>query len=148
VLHHLPEYLDTVRQSLQFLKPGGILFINHEHLSFETMTTAARWLQSLDIRLYGVAYKWRSERADFLQAIGRKLGLAAPAKRSDDIRLADYHVFEGGVQEQQIIDELKQAGLEILHFLPYQQLRLGSLNALATALRWHGLFCLIARKTG
>lgn len=149
VLHHLPDYAATLARAAARLTPGGLLVIHHEHRHARDVGRATRFIEHLDIRLYGIAYKWRHHRADFLPAIRRKLGLTprhqpAGQNTGDDIRYADYHVFAGGVSEHQVIATLEAQGLRIVRHDTYQQLRLGALNALANLSRLHGLFSLVA----
>lgn len=147
-LHHVPDYQATLRAAAAHLNPKGVLVIHHEHRHAADLKAATRFVEHLDIRLYGIAYKWRHHRSDFLAAIGRKLGLCkASESRSDDIRLADYHVFDGGVSEPAVKTVLEDAGLQIIRHDTYQELRLDSLNALASTLKLHGLYNLVAQRT-
>jgi len=85
VLHHLPDYFETLTKAISQLKSGGIVYIVHEPLP-DKLQRKNTWLKYLDHLL--------TPRSSFKK-------WKAPEKESD---LVDYH-----------IDELSGINLEKLH---------------------------------
>jgi 2-polyprenyl-3-methyl-5-hydroxy-6-metoxy-1,4-benzoquinol methylase len=117
VLHHLPDYRIVLKQSLQQLRPGGVLYVCHEPLQrlgamkrvgFRLMETILDRLDSLYINM------WKS-RVYLTQAHRRPSRLL---KRMD-YGLSDYHA-RLGIDAEDVVRELKSAGATTLVYETYR----------------------------
>jgi ubiquinone/menaquinone biosynthesis C-methylase UbiE len=80
VLHHLPDYLDAIRRLCDFLKKGGVMYLDHEISPFywkresSTVAQMVKLVYSFSDPLFNVLYFW-------------VMGVAVP---SLDYSLSDY----------------------------------------------------------
>ena len=146
VLHHIPYYLDTINQSCKLLKSGGFIFINYEMFSKKDMKQITKWLHKIDIALYGILFKWRKHRDDFFPAILRKLHLAKNSQQSEDILFADYHVFHGGLNVDEIVEIISQNNCEIVKLDKYHLLRINLLNFIGKLFKANSFFSIIGKQ--
>jgi SAM-dependent methyltransferase len=100
LLHHLPEYQDTIAKAAVVLKRPGLFFIFHEPLPDDQSNATA-----LSARMRAVdRFVWKYE--------GKILRKNAPAEPilPADADLTDYHVRRGGLDLNGITDRIIQAG--------------------------------------
>ena len=102
VLHHIPDYIAALENSLQHLAPGGALLTFQDPLWYSSMRRGVHFLQV-------AAYlAWRAtQRRNYISGIRFRLrhamGRLDPSNPSD---MVEYHVVRDGVNQQQISDTL------------------------------------------
>jgi cyclopropane fatty-acyl-phospholipid synthase-like methyltransferase len=98
VLHHLPDYFDTLEKISGHLKSGGILYIVHEPSlrSSDTMGLQTKLMHMIDWKYFLLTLKFS--------------GISLP---DVDYSFSDYHVFQGGVDSSGICRQLQKQGLVI-----------------------------------
>jgi len=162
-LHHLPDYVATLRLAADRTKVGGIIYIIHEPSARERVRPLAKALERLDRSLAEsrdfLRRQWRDicrhgPATALLAKIKRRLGQQkAPAPESHtstpdaniDWSLVDYHAKHGGCDEQAIVAALKGAGFHVdLHLYDSKRHRL--LHALARLLRTKRMIKVIAQR--
>jgi ubiquinone/menaquinone biosynthesis C-methylase UbiE len=132
VLHHLPDYLETLSSVAGLLAPGGLLYITHEPTQYAL--SRDRFLRKILWQADNVIYH--------MIKVGR---IPNVAPRS--YRLSDYHLYHG-FQEERVLQACTASGFEVIKFLRYSSaMRLGLSCWLdSRVLKGRGQFCLIARK--
>lgn len=132
VLHHLPEYIPTLKRAIGLLKPAGYLYIIHEPT--KEILGPDRFLRKI---------LWQVDNAVYsILNFGRGLRL-----EGRNYRISDYHLYNG-FDENEVISVCRDKGLEILEFKKYASaMRLGiSCWIDSHLLKSKSQFLLIARK--
>ena len=110
VLHHLPDYLGILKEFMRVLKPGGVVFIDHEQ-------SDEFWAKSQIYRDFKVAMK-KSTAPDWGKYFILTNYYDFFVRRFVDSkyqREGDIHVFEDDhVEWSQVIDSLVRAGGQIV----------------------------------
>jgi ubiquinone/menaquinone biosynthesis C-methylase UbiE len=110
VLHHFPDYLQTVKRISGLLEAGGWLYITHEPTQYAL--SADRFLRKI---------LWQLDNLLYLLLKMGKLPKVGPR----NYRISDYHLYHG-FQEEAVLSESKNAGLKIIKFCRYSSvMRLG-----------------------
>lgn len=103
VLHHIPNYLDTVEQLLPLLQPRGCIYIAHEPLSDEIdhKTISMRIVKAVDyllctpFQLFRMWSKWRARYSDY----------------PGDDSLVEFHdAGRGGLDHEHLFRRLSEEG--------------------------------------
>lgn len=122
VLHHLPDYLDTVTNACNLVNEGGVLYIIFEHpLGVERKVNLMHRIWSFALSFAdGKIYRWGLKIKD--------------VKHPDEscYEYADYHVWQGerGINQEKICHILKENGFKIVQYKEY-------------ILRQNGIFALV-----
>ena len=115
VLHHLPDYLGILKEFIRVLKPGGVVFIDHE-------PSDEFWAKSQIYRDFKVAMK-KSTPPDWGKYFVLTNYYDFLIRRFVDSkyqREGDIHVFEDDhVEWNQVIDSLVRAGGQIVKSKAY-----------------------------
>jgi ubiquinone/menaquinone biosynthesis C-methylase UbiE len=121
VLHHVPDYLGMVAEMVRVLKPGGVLFIDHElcaemwtpsperaaFLSEVAKVSGTWWRKYLALENYTNWFIWK---------------FVNPRYRSE----GDIHVFaDDHIEWDKVADTLTDAGAEIVDDRDYLLFRRG-----------------------
>ena len=145
VLHHVPAYLDVLSEFVRVLKPGGVVFIDHElselhwnpdelHREFKRQVSDSMRPSLLTKYLTPQNYvNWFM--CKFVDSRYRPEG--------------DIHVFpDDHVEWEKVIAELVRAGAEVVHHKKYLLYRAGYDEATydAYASKTHDMEMVIARK--
>jgi len=132
VLHHLPEYIQTLRKTIGRLKKGGFIYIIHEPT--EKALSPDRFLRKILWQADNLAYS--------LLNFG-----ALPRTEARDYRFSDYQIYHG-FDEEEVISVCRSAGLEIVEFERYSSaMRLGlSCWVDCTLLKSKGQFRMIVKS--
>lgn len=119
VLHHIPDYLLTVQELIRVLKPGGVLFIDHE-------TAPAVWKKNEDHTRYTILLSQAIRKKTTLQ---RMVHMVTPRywfyfiKAQIDPRFkieGDIHVFQDDhIEWSEVEDVFEKNGMEILSVEDY-----------------------------
>ena len=167
VLHHLPDYLETLKQACRRLLPGGFLYIATDPLNRKMMTPLNRWMARaseleekwVNASLYRIRYLcerfWANSLPDAIQKAWRMFYASGASQRTPDsetktkpdISLVEYHDVCGGIDEQEGIAVLKTQGLQILRSEKFCLYRHAWLTGLARSLRCPNVFKIIAHST-
>lgn len=120
VLHHLYSYPSVVERATLHVCPGGLFYSNLDPV-VSRVSLLARYFDSVDIALAKLSF----DPADVLPGIGRRLRklfarpdvlFNRPVVSPGDI--AEYHA-KSGVDDLQIITQLRKAGFVILDHVRY-----------------------------
>jgi len=121
-LHHLPDYVATVRAGVRLLKPGGVFYNVFEPVKGLRPTGLAAAFDRLDNWLFdGLAYgrfkPSRVARGVYRRArrlAGLKNPPLPPALDKSDDDLAEYHAVQGGIDRTALVSALEDEGLTLL----------------------------------
>lgn len=152
VLHHVPDYLMTVREMARVLRPGGLLYIDHEASegSWRPDPVLAEY-RGLT-RLTPAAHLWQLLRTGelFTPAFARTVFMKAFVNRRYE-REGDLHVWpDDHVEWPRVLETLREAGVEpvrVQEYLHYQP-RGGEAVFARYRDRCSDMQMLIARKPG
>lgn len=121
VLHHVPDYLALMKEFSRVLKPGGVIYIDHE-------VSARHWKEDTDYQAFLVDIKRKSKK-DFKKYfllsnyIDKYIRLFIDPKYQ---REGDIHVFQDDhIEWSKIRDELIAHKIEVLHEEDYLLYRRG-----------------------
>jgi len=131
VLHHLPNYLDTLDKLTWLTNPGGVIYITHEPSGIAAHPNSLRNnFYALDSLLWRyISGAWRIQRPTI------------------DWEYSDYHAHHG-FGSPEVINFLEERGFEIKKQIFYTAtMKLGLSNAIDNILfRPKTHFCAIAQK--
>jgi len=118
VLHHLPDYLNTVDNLLEFVDHKGVLFISHEPLSPVLLNRVYWNMQKIDMKIWSSFLSMRLKEGT----------------KDIDYSLADIHAQHGIIPET-VVKVAENRGFECLVLEKYcAQLKSGFLSWLANNL--------------
>ncbi len=110
VLHHLPDYIQTLERVLKLLKPGGWLYITHE---------PAKEALAADPFLRKIL--WQLDNLIFNIFFGKNM----PVLKGRNFHLSDYHLYHG-FDEEKVIARCRDSQVEIIKLRKYSSaMRLG-----------------------
>jgi ubiquinone/menaquinone biosynthesis C-methylase UbiE len=133
VLHHIPEYLESLQNIFGFIAVGGFLYITHEPLK-DVLTREDPLLRKL---------LWQ---IDYLCYLIKKKG-RIEVINGVDWRLSDYHLYKG-LDHDGVRRLLKKNGFKVFFRKYSSNMRLGISNWIDTnLLRTESQFKIIAKKT-
>ena len=120
ILHHLPDYLNTIKNACNLVHLGGCIYITHEPplTAGVERSILCRILAFADGMAYGLILRMKNVKHPDISCY----------------RYADYHVWqEKGVDQQKILHILRENGFRIIHFKKYTLL---PKNVVAGLLGW------------
>jgi ubiquinone/menaquinone biosynthesis C-methylase UbiE len=133
VLHHIPDYLESLQKIMEFIVVGGFLYITHEPLR-DVLTKEDPLLRKL---------LWQ---IDYHCYLVKKRG-KIEAVNGVDWRLSDYHLYKG-LDHDRVRGILEEKGLKVFFRKYSSNMRLGISNWIDTnLLRTESQFKIIAEKT-
>ena len=132
VLHHIPDYLESLQKIIGFIVVGGFLYITHEPLK-DVLTKEDRLLRKLlwqiDYRCYLAKKRGKIEAIDGV-----------------DWRLSDYHLYKG-LDHDRVRGILEEKGFKVFFRKYSSNMRLGVSNWIDTnLLGTEAQFKIIAEK--
>lgn len=140
VLHHIPDYLGTVKQLIENIAPGGAFLSAQDPLWYPRRS----WMSmSLDRNAY---FLWRLGQGQFRRGLATRLrrmrGIYDEANEAD---MVEYHVVRDGVDEEALKGLLASAfkEVELQHYWSTQS---GVLQAVGERFFPPTTFKLIARN--
>jgi SAM-dependent methyltransferase len=139
-LHHIPDYLDTLRRTIPLIKPGGQFFAFQDPLHHDGMG----WL---NLAFHKASYLcWRLLKGDVWGGLKRHLrrsrGVFLPDLAHDN---AEYHAIRKGVDEEAISRLFEASGFhcEIVKYFSTQS---SLCQPIGGALGMKNTFGIIARR--
>jgi hypothetical protein len=133
VIHHLPDYIDTLQRVVKIIAVGGFLYITHEPLK-DVLTKEDPLLRKL---------LWQ---IDYLCYLIKKRG-KIEAVNGVDWRLSDYHLYKG-LDHDRVRRLLKKNWFNVFFRKYSSNMRLGISNWIDTnLLRTEAQFKIIAEKS-
>lgn len=151
-LHHFPNYLNCIENSCRRLKKGGVLYIVFEPAitSKEYSNKILDFLDKSDEFLYTFISKKKYYPSYVFGVLRRKLGKDRNAVAEydvEEVRLAEYHVFQGGgLDDREIIRRLKGMSMNIIRYELYCTQRLKLIYDIARWLGRRNTLRIIAQK--
>jgi ubiquinone/menaquinone biosynthesis C-methylase UbiE len=132
VLHHLPDYLESLQKIMEFLVIDGFLYITHEPLK-DVLVKEDPLLRKL---------LWQ---IDYLCYLIKKRG-EIEVVNGVDWRLSDYHLYKG-LDHDGVRGILEEKGFKVFFRKYSSNMRLGISNWIDTnLLRTESQFKIIAKK--
>ena len=106
-LHHIPNYLNMIKQSAEVLSPGGQFLTFADPLRYNSVGLFTRFFDQF------AYYSWRIFRGDVLNGIKRysrrKRGIYLEDCIEDNL---EYHCLRGGVDQDAINELFNKIGFE------------------------------------
>jgi SAM-dependent methyltransferase len=139
-LHHIPDYLGMIRESIVLLKPHGHFFSFQDPLRYDTIGEFTKNFSDL-------AYlSWRIFKGDIWAGLKRRIRRSRGFYLVDSIHdNTEYHVIRNGVDQDAIADLLEDAGFQcriIRYFSTQSQI----FQPIGAAMGLKNTFAIIARK--
>lgn len=132
VLHHLPYYIETLRNIVNVILAGGFLYITHEPLK-DVLTKKDPILRKL---------LWR---IDYLGHLIKNLGKIKTIE-GVDWRLSDYQLYKG-LDHEMVKTLLEEAGFKVIFKTYSATMRLGISNWIDTKiLKTESQFRILAER--
>ena len=133
VLHHIPDYLESLQKIMGFIVVGGFLYITHEPLK-DVLTKEDHLLRKL---------LWQ---IDYLCYLIKKKGKIETVN-GVDWRLSDYHLYKG-LDHDRVRGIFEEKGFKVFFRRYSSTMRLGISNWIDTKLLGtESQFKIIAEKT-
>ncbi len=123
VLHHIPDYLGTVKQLVENIAPGGAFISAQDPLWY---SRRSRMSMNLDRNAY---FLWRLGQGQFRRGLSTRLrrmrGIYDEANEAD---MVEYHVVRDGVDEE-ALENLLTSAFEKVELQRYWSTQSGLLQA-------------------
>jgi SAM-dependent methyltransferase len=139
VLHHIPDYLGSVRATAKMVREGGTLISFQDPLYYPRRSRASLLLDKSSY------YLWRTSRGDYLR--GLKTITRRVREQIDEANPADmseYHVVRQGVDEQALA-ALLRGQFGAVEVTRYWSTQAGWMQAVGSRLRLPNTFALVAK---
>jgi 2-polyprenyl-3-methyl-5-hydroxy-6-metoxy-1,4-benzoquinol methylase len=139
-LHHVPDYLGTVKEALELLNAHGQFFSFQDPLRYDTVKTFAKVFTKL------AYFAWRVFQGDVIGGLKRLLRRAHGVYLEDSIfDNAEYHVVRNGVDQEAIYSLLtdRDCDCRIITYFSTQNL---GFQFVGTLLSMKNTFAIVAQK--
>jgi SAM-dependent methyltransferase len=143
VLHHIPDYMETLRKLMDRLSPGGVIVTLQDPLWYPTTNKWALWLNTI-----GYAF-WRSRQGSVRRGISTRLRrIRRTYDESNPADMVEYHVVRQGVNQKEILKTLGEqfAEVELISYWTNQSAvvqrlgeKLGLINTFGIVLKGYGM---------
>lgn len=139
-LHHVPDYLDMIREAIRLLEPCGQFFSFQDPLRYDSMG-------KFDMFVSELAYStWRIFQPDVIGGLQRRLRRARGIYESNSsFTNADYHVIRNGVDQDAITKLFEVEGFDCT-IIRYFSTQSRVFQRLGSALGLKNTFAAIARR--
>jgi len=139
-LHHIPDFLGLIDESVNLLSSNGQFFSFQDPLRYDS-------IGRFDKKFTDVAYySWRVMKGDLIGGIKRKLrrnkGVYLEESMHDN---AEYHVVRNGVDQDAIEKLFRERGFQC-EIISYFSTQSGLFQPIGKALSVKNTFAVIARK--
>ena len=137
-LHHLPDHLSVIRDTIKLLTPAGQFLSFQDPLRYDTV---GRFTRTFDELSY---LSWRVFQGDLWGGLKRRLRRSRGVLDDSPLDNAEYHVFRGGVDQDAIAALLTAAGFEC-DVIRYFSTQSRVFQPLGTVLGVNNTFAIVAR---
>jgi 2-polyprenyl-3-methyl-5-hydroxy-6-metoxy-1,4-benzoquinol methylase len=140
-LHHIPDYLELIREAAVVLSPHGQFFSFQEPVQYDSMGRFTIIFSTL-------AYlSWRTLKGDIIGGLKRRIRRSSGVYLNDcHYDYADYHAIRDGVNQNAIFELFKELGFECI-IMCYFSTQSCIWQRIGTALGIENTFAVIARRS-
>lgn len=139
-LHHIPDYLSMIKQSITLLKPHGQFFSFQDQLRYDTVGKFSKAFSDFSF------FAWRIFQRDFCGGVRRYIRRKRGIYLLDSIHdNTEYHFLRNGVDQDAIADFFRKAGF-ICNIILYFSTHSWFLQYLGSAMGLTNTFAIIARR--
>jgi SAM-dependent methyltransferase len=139
VLHHIPDYMATVRRCIELTAPGGSLVTWQDPMWYPRMPTLHRWAGQ------GAYLLWRLGQGNYAKGARTRLRrLRGILDEREEADMVEYHVVRQGVDENALLDLVRPAFVETV-LTTYWSTQAAFLHELGAAMGLSGTFGILAR---
>ena len=137
-LHHIPDYLALVEKAMSRLVKGGILFIFQDPIYYPSLTKFQLFFQKI------AYFFWRIKQGNVIEGFKRRMK-RNKGDFSDPMNDVEYHASRDGVNQNTIMNMLKQGGFNVEYY-PYFSTQSSVFQWLGWRLGVKSNFGIIAKK--
>jgi 2-polyprenyl-3-methyl-5-hydroxy-6-metoxy-1,4-benzoquinol methylase len=139
-LHHIPDYLGLIEQSLGVLKPGGQFFSFQDPMRYDSLSWFTHKFKNF------AYFTWRVSRGDVIGGMKRRLRRSRGIYYDDAAEdHAEYHAMRNGV-DQDAIRKLFESRNFDCRIVAYFSTQSSFFQPIGTALGMKNLFGVIAKS--
>jgi len=140
VLHHIPDYMATIRSAIDVLTPNGQFFSLQDPIRYDSLNAFVHWFSKFGY------FSWRVFQGDLLGGLSRRLRRARGIYLDDCPQdNAEYHVTRNGVDQDQIVEYLAGRGFDC-KLIVYFSAQAPPFQFFGSAVGISNTFALIARR--
>jgi SAM-dependent methyltransferase len=137
-LHHVPDYMGMIRETITILSPYGQFFSFQDPLRYDTVGIFTMLFSKL------AYFSWRVFKGDVIGGLKRRLRRARGIYLEDSVHdNAEYHVTRNGVDQYAIHGLFKEQDSDIVSYFSTQSC---FFQTLGTALGMKNTFAVVAQK--
>jgi SAM-dependent methyltransferase len=140
-LHHIPDYLDMIRQAIDLLTPNGQFFSFQDPLRYDTVGKFTKIFSDI------AYFSWRISKEDVWGGVKRHVRRRRGVYLSESVHdNTDYHIVRNGIDQDAIIDLLKNVDIDcrVVRYFSTQSLLF---QKIGSAIGMKNTFGLIAQKS-
>ena len=139
-LHHVPDYLGVIRETIKILNPHGHFFSFQDPLSYDSLGKGTMIFSK------AAYFSWRVFKGDLMGGLKRRLRRARGIYLDDSIHdNTEYHLTRNGVDQEAIYKMFKEFGLDC-NIVSYFSTQGSLFQSIGTILGIKNTFAVIARK--
>ncbi len=113
VLHHIPDYMATLKDACSLVRPGGGLLVLHEPLWYPRASKVALYVNKIGY------FSWRLCQGGISSGIATQVRrLRGQYDQSNPADMVEYHIVRQGVDEESIV-QLMTANFEKVELIKY-----------------------------
>ena len=139
-LHHVPDYLEMIREATTVLNPHGQFFSFQDPLRYDSVGRATMTFTTL------AYFSWRVFKGDVLGGLRRRIRRARGIYLEDSVHdNAEYHVTRNGVDQDAIRGLLKEEGFDC-NIVSYFSTQSRLFQPIGAILSMKNSFAVVAQK--
>lgn len=139
-LHHVPDYMGLIRETIAILSPHGQFFSFQDPLSYDTVGKFTKIFSKL------AYFSWRVFKGDLIGGLKRQLrrdrGIYLDDSVLDNV---EYHVIRNGVNQYAIQKLFNEQGFDCI-IVTYFSTQSRLFQAIGTVLGLKNTFSIVAQK--
>lgn len=139
LLHHIPDYISMIRESIELLDKKGVFFSFQDPLKYNTLTLGSLLFSKISY------FSWRIFQGDFFGGFRRHLR----RRRGEFLEIAEdnveYHVVREGVDQDAIYKLFRENGYKF-DLTKYFSTQNGFLQKVGESLGFKNSFMIISKK--